>query len=289
VRLIGAVCLASAAILGTGIPARADRPNDTVDAEANVAGNALIPPLAVTVPPPPQCWWVNVAARGGDLEWAVDSIASADGGAHAGDAIAFVQDGALQITVLASGATFVRQVRECDDPDDPRVGDFRWQPTAPPDPGVYLPALNERVSRLVPLPDPNISPAPDVLINVGLWIAVDNADDVVARAEPAAGIWAETRATLTRTEFDPGNGDPVVVCDGAGSPIPAGMDDDPRPGPCGYTYTRYSDLGTRTAIVRTTWEVTNRTSTGHFEQRAPIVRETTVALYVFEIQTVGAG
>jgi hypothetical protein len=259
-----------------------------IDAEAST------PPATAPVQPvgavaPPECWWEAAPATATALANAAATIATADGGAHAGEAIAFVHDGVVYITVFASQQTFVRQLRRCDDPAATEAGQVRWVPVAPPDPGVYLPALYERVSRLVPLPDPNISPAPDVLINVGLWIAVDNADDVVARAEPAAGIWAETRATLTRTEFDPGNGDPVVVCDGAGSPIPAGMDDDPRPGPCGYTYTRYSDLGTRTAIVRTTWEVTNRTSTGHFEQRAPIVRETTVALYVFEIQTVGAG
>lgn len=60
-------------------------------------------------------------------------------------------------------------------------------------------------------------------------------------------------------------------------------------GPCGYTYESYDEIGEHTAILRATWTVTNTTSTGASETRAPIILETLIPIDVYEIRTVGTG
>jgi hypothetical protein len=160
---------------------------------------------------------------------------------------------------------------------------------------VYWDELTERVTRRVPLPAPNLGVElrPDgslgVPINLGLWIAVDNPDDVVARAEPAPGIWAETRARLDHIEFFTGTGATSGECSGGGTPIPEAANDTVEEGPCGYTYTSADERGEHTAILRATWTVTNTASTGASERRPDIVLETLIPIDVYEIQTVGTG
>jgi hypothetical protein len=193
---------------------------------------------------------------------------------------------------MPTGVTSVRQVRNCSDDGHDDFGNVRWSPVGPPDPAVYLPDLTDRVVKSVPPPDWDLGfgdgdgPV-DVFVNVGLWISVSNSDDVVARAEPVAGIWAETRATLDHIEFVPGNGDATVVCDGAGTPLPAERTDDPAQGPCGYTYDSVDDLGDRAGTVRAVWRVENSTSTGAYERRPDIVLEAAVPMHIYEVQTVG--
>ena len=134
-------------------------------------------------------------------------------------------------------------------------------------------------------------PAADGTVRIpaqlGLWIAVDNADDVVARAEPAPGVWAETRASLLRIEFDTGTGTTIFDgCTSAGTPLPDGADEVGEGG-CGYTYTGVDEIGDHVAVVRAVWSVVNTTSAGDVERRPDIVLETAIPVTVYEIQTVG--
>jgi hypothetical protein len=155
--------------------------------------------------------------------------------------------------------------------------------------------LTARVTKRVPLPAPNLGFATepdgsvDITVNLGLWIAVDNPDDVVARAEPAPGVWAETRAALDHVEYLSGTGGTSGPCEGAGTPLADSALDVIEQGPCGYTYSSIDEIGEHTAVLRATWTVTNTTSTGASERRADIVLETLIPIEVYEIQTVGTG
>lgn len=258
-----------------------------IDAEASVTNESGAPA------PPPACWWSNKAASAGDLAdekgfwWRIDA------GDHYDDVIVFFEDGWLHRTFISEQRTYVLQVRVCSDPNHEDHGRRRWEVVGPPDPTVYWDELTERVTRRVPLPAPDLGleTQPDgsieVAVNLGLWIAVDNPDDVVARAEPAPGVWAETRATLDHIEFLSGTGGTSGPCAAAGTPLPEASSDVIEEGPCGYTYTSVDELGEHTAILRATWIVTNTASTGASERRPDIVLETPIPIEVYEIQTVG--
>lgn len=246
--------------------------------------------------PPPECWWENLSATNSDRAEEQGFWRRIDGGDHYDDVLVFLENGTLQRTFLSSQTTFVLMVRVCSDPLDDRAGQQRWTEVGPPNPTVYWDELTERVTRRVPLPEPDLGfeIASDgsvrIAVQVGLWIAVENADDVVARAQPAPTVWAETRATLDRIEFVTGTGVTVTEgCGGAGTPLPDGGLDTVDEGGCGYTYTTLDELGEHTAVIRAIWAVTNTSSTGVSEQRPSIVLETQIPIEVYEIQTVGTG
>ncbi len=263
------------------------RPSRTVEAEAS-AGTGPGP-----APPPPECWWANVDATNGDVASEQGFWRRVDGGHHADDVLVFLENGTLRRTFLSLQTTHVLQVRVCSDPAREEAGRVRWSVVGPPNPTVYWDELTERVTRRVPLPAPNlgVDTQPDgsfdVAVNLGLWIAVDNPDDVVARAAPAPGVWAETRATLSHIEFLSGTGGTSGRCAGAGTPLPDSASDTVEQGPCGYIYTARREVGHHTAILRATWTVTNTASTGASERRPDIVLDTLIPVEVYEIQTVG--
>ncbi|MEO6651772.1 MAG: hypothetical protein ABIP17_03845 [Ilumatobacteraceae bacterium] len=204
----------------------------------------------------------------------------------------FFENGYLHRSFTSVQTTYVLQARVCTDRTNVEAGRERWVVSGPPDPTVLWDELTERVVRRVPAPAPHLGfeLASDgsvrVTVNLGLWIAVDNPDDVVARAEPAPGVWAETRARLDHIEFLSGTGGTSGECPGAGTPLPAG-DDTVAEGPCGYTYRTVDELGDHTATLRAVWSVTNTTSTGASEVRPSIRLETLIPVRVAEIQTVG--
>ncbi len=246
-------------------------------------------------PPPPECWWESRSANSSDRAQEQGFWRQIDGGDHYDDVLVFLENGTLRRTFSSTQTTYVLQTRVCSDPSDERAGARRWSEVGPPNPTVYWDELTERVTRRVPLPQPDlgVETGPDgvvdIAVQLGLWIAVGNGDDVVARAEPAPGVWAETRARLDRIEFDTGTGVTITEgCGGAGTPLPGGGDTVEQGG-CGYTYTGVDELGEHTAVVRAIWTVTNTTSTGATESRADIVLEIPIAVNVFEIQTVGTG
>lgn len=283
--------LAASAIFVTGEPPgdSEDYDFDQVDAEVTItdeSGDST---------PTPACVWSSSGATASDVADEQGFWRQIDGGDHYEDVLVFLENGTLRRTFSSTQTTWVFQTRICDDPEDPAHGRVRWTVVGPPNPTVYWDELTERVTRRVPLPAPNLglTLAPDgsarIPIKLGLWIAVDNPDDVVARAEPAPGIWAETRATLDRIEYLTGTGNTSGTCVGAGTALPTDAGDTVEQGPCGYTYTDVDELGQHTAVLRATWTVTNTTSSGATELRADIVVETLIPIDVFEIQTVGTG
>lgn len=248
------------------------------------------------LPPAPECWWESLPATASDRAREQSFWDQIDGGDHSDDVVVFLEDGTLQRTFSTTQKTFILRIKVCTDPADERAGQRGWAEVGPPNPTVYWDVLTERVTRRVPVPEPSLGfdAGPDgtvrIAVQVGLWIAVSNADDVVARAEPAPGVWAETRARLDRIEFVTGTGTTVTQgCEGAGTPLPPTASGGVEQGGCGYTYTTVDELGVHTAIVRAIWTVTNSTSTGATQQRDDIVLETPVMVDVFEIQTVGTG
>ncbi len=218
-----------------------------------------------------------------------------DAGDHYDDVLVFFEEGTLRRTFISIQRTYVYQVRVCSDPGHEDQGSTRWAVVGPPNPTVLWDELTERVTRRVPLPAPNLGfemgadGSVRVAVQVGLWVAVDNPDDVVARAEPAPGVWAETRARLESIEFLSGTGGTSGSCVGGGTPLPSAQQGTVEQGPCGYTYTTVDELGRHVALVRATWTVTNSASTGASERRPDIVLETAIPVDVYEIQTVGTG
>jgi hypothetical protein len=183
---------------------------------------------------------------------------------------------------------FERLVRiSCTDPNDPQNGRLRWQLSPPPDPAILLPGATRTATEQIDIPHPAISPTGDVAVNLGMWLAVEQAGPYVARASFDSAIWAETTATLATTTFDFGDGTPPIVCDGIGTPIPADRLDSAEPGPCGHVYTDHADIGPHTLTITATWRVTWGLSDGRTGQLADIVTSTQHSYTVYEVQTVG--
>ena len=152
-------------------------------------------------------------------------------------------------------------------------------------------SASNQVSAQVPLPAKDMSPDPAVggIVNLGLWLAVNDPGQVSITAQ-VGPVWATVTARFTGTSWDFGNGD-STSCDGVGTPI---VDkDDPGQGPCGYTYrwpsapkfTHTDDLAYH-ASVTGHWVVTYATSTGSAGSLTPIDRTTPFTYQVREIQTV---
>lgn len=146
--------------------------------------------------------------------------------------------------------------------------------------------------KTLPLPVMNMSPDPAIggVVNLGMWLAIDDPGPVVVTAT-AGAVSATVTAKLVSVRWSMGNGD-VVDCAGLGTAI---SDSNlVEQGPCGYTYRwpssrKYTGNDTLAYDVSVTghWEVTFTTSTGRSGTLAPIDRTTSFAYQVREIQTVG--
>ena len=175
----------------------------------------------------------------------------------------------------------------CTDPNDRQHNRLRWQTAPSPDPAILLPGATRTATEQIGMPLPALSPTGDVAINLGMWLAVEQAGPYVARAAFNDSVWAETTAMVATTSFDFGDGTAPIVCDGIGTPIPADRLDSPEPGACGHVHTDHADIGPHTLIITVTWRVTWRLSNGRTGQLADIVTSTQHDYSVFEIQTVG--
>lgn len=283
-------------LASVGATAEAGAPDDGIDRNRTIDSEATVTAPEPGRPPAPPCVWRSKSATQADFSAEKAFWGRIDGGAHYDEVLVFFEAGSLRRTWVTSQITYVLQVRVCGDRDDPDHGRTRWSVVGPPNPTLLWDELTERVTRRVPDPDPNLGFAVGddgrarIVVNLGLWIAVDNPDDIVARAEPAPGVWAEARATLDHIEFESGTGGGSGSCPGAGTPLPADHDTLVDQGGCGYTYTRPDELGDHTATLRAVWRVTNTSSnTTGATQRPDIVVETLVPITVVEIQTVGTG
>ena len=183
---------------------------------------------------------------------------------------------------------FERLLRvSCTDPNDPQNGRLRWQAAPPPVPTILLPGATRTATEQIGVPHPVISPTGDVAINLGMWLAVEDAGPYVARAAFNESVWAETTAALATTTFELGDGTAPIVCEGHGTPIPADQLDSAAAGPCGHLYTDHADIGPHTMTITATWRVTWRLSNGQTGQLADIVSTARHDYAVYEVQTVG--
>jgi len=134
------------------------------------------------------------------------------------------------------------------------------------------------------IPDPaldmNPEPSAGGVVNIGLWLAVDDPGQVSATAE-LGPQWATVVARFERTVWDMGNGD-MVECEGLGVPI-SDLDIEEQ-GPCGYTY---DWPGSHLNSVIGHWAITYRSSAGSGVLE-PIETSTAYGYGVREIQTVYA-
>ena len=151
-----------------------------------------------------------------------------------------------------------------------------------------------RTSRCRPnSPEPtlDINPRPDVggIVNIGLWLAVNDPGRVSITAS-VGPVWATVIAAYRGTTWTFGNGD-STYCDGLGTPIVDKNTEDQ--GPCGYTYrwpsapkfTNTDDLAYHDTATGH-WVITYATSTGRSGTLGPIDRTTEFLYQVREIQTV---
>lgn len=199
----------------------------------------------------------------------------------------YSQDGTLHRYNIGRG-TFERWMRTvCTDIDHPDHGRLSWQTVAPPDPALLLPIATRTATEQIEFPVPDISPAGDVPINLGMWLAVAPAGPYTARAELTDAVWAETTATLVSTTFDLGGDIAPITCEGFGTPIPDPDLPTRDAGPCGHVFTRLADRGPHSMTISSTWQVTWRLSSGATGQLDDIVATADHAFAVYEIQTVG--
>lgn len=182
--------------------------------------------------------------------------------------------------------------RECSD----GTVEVAWvsdNPDAPAEPQVTPEELAQRAtSRLpLPLPEPSFEPrrassaGPATLVAIPTWFFLDGWKPVSQRTE-AGGVWAEVTAEPVATTWWPGDGSPVVRCEGAGRPWSAADDASQA---CRYTYTRSSaaqPANTYTARVTVAWRVTWRGSGGQSGALPLMERESTFPVAVAERQTV---
>jgi hypothetical protein len=241
-----------------------------------------------STPPPVTCQWVEF--RAGEATAALFNRNEQIIDAHwVGNIVVEFEfysiDNALQRYNVSRGEFERRVTRHCSDVDHPDHGEIAWLTVAPPDPAILIPAATRTATERIELPVPAVSPAGDVAVNLGMWLAVEPAGPYTARAAFNSAVWAETTATLVSTTFDPGDGSAPIVCDGFGTPIPDL--DIVEPGPCGHVYADLADIGPRTMTISSTWQVTWQLSNGRSGRLDDIVTTTAHDFTVYEIQTVG--
>ena len=196
-----------------------------------------------------------------------------------------IPDPASQVSRDNNGRAETGWVRSC--PNGGGTDPFYWAP-ATIDPVDLVPdALADARTRL-PTPTPAINPDATAggIVNLGMWLAVDDPGITTARAA-LAGVWAEVTAVASGTIIDFGNGD-TISCEGLGTPIPEGALDELDQGPCGYTYRQSSpDDDPYRLTITTTYAISWTTSGGSNGTLTPIGRSTTIDYDVDEIQTIG--
>ena len=191
-----------------------------------------------------------------------------------------------QVSRDVNGQAEVGWVRVCPGPGA-TTDDFYWVPAAI-DPVDLVPDALARVRAQLAAPSPAINPDATAggIVNLGMWLAIDDPGTTTARAT-LGGVWAEVTADVSGLEIDLGNGD-TVTCDALGTPIPDAALDELDQGPCGYTYRRSSpDDQPYQLAITAVHEIAWTTSTGAGGTLADIRRTVTLGYDVDEIQTIG--
>ena len=194
-------------------------------------------------------------------------------------------DPASQVNRDDNGQTETGWIRVCSGggTDDP----FYWAPAAI-DPVDLVPdaLANARTQLTAPTPAINPDATAGGIVNLGMWLPIDDPGTTTARAT-LAGVWAQVTANVTSLEFDLGNGD-TIGCDGLGTPIPDRALDSLDQGPCGYTYRQSSpDDDPYQLAITAIYDINWTTSSGATGTLANISRTVTLDYDVDEIQTIG--
>lgn len=186
----------------------------------------------------------------------------------------------------ATGEVWVQTWRVCRRDGEVVSNTLAWRRVVGPDPRVLAESLYDEVVRQVPLPDPALSPVGPGFVNLGMWLAVVEPAPVSVTAT-AGSSWATTSAELESTTFDMGDGS-VVVCAGAGDPIPPAQLDSLDPSPeCGHTYTGVNGRRPFEITITSRWRVSWVGSGGAGGDLGTLDRSATLDYRVLEIQTVG--
>lgn len=155
-----------------------------------------------------------------------------------------------------------------------------------------VPGIWDHAQNQIGTPVLQVNPSAEVggIVNLGLWLAIDEPAPIAARAE-VGSVWAQVTATLVGTTWDMGNG-AIVECGGAGDPIVDTDTYDESP-ICGYTYEQpstpeFTGGGESYQLTVTAhWTLTLTGSDGRNVALAPENSTFSVAYVVREIITVG--
>ena len=196
-----------------------------------------------------------------------------------------IPDPASQVDRDNNGRTETGWVRTCG--TGTANNSFYWAPTNINAIDLIPNALaNARTQLTAPTPAINPDATAGGIVNLGMWLAIDDPGTTTARAA-LANVWAQVTANVAGIQFDLGNGD-TINCDGLGTPIPDRALDSLDQGPCGYTYPQSSpDDDPYQLTITTNYTITYTTSTGANGTLAPITRSITIDYDVDEIQTIG--
>ena len=188
-----------------------------------------------------------------------------------------------------SGRYEYQVVADCTNANAPggwSTGDTDWWEASEPDPAILLPGTRRRVTEPIEPPTPDISPVEGV-VNLGMWLAVEQEGQVSVTAFLGPSVWARTTAGMAETSFtfETASGPQTVTCERFGTPIPESAKDSPDEGPCGFTFSEAIEGGSIT--VTSTWAVTWELSDGRTGSFESIEVTEFVPYDVIEIQTVG--
>jgi hypothetical protein len=213
------------------------------------------------------------------LSWAqINDYAFMDPNVQFGDGNRYYSQDGQAMRELPDGTVEFGEIRfDCES------NGIRWVTDGTPEPDPVEVSVDE-ARRQVPPPELDISPslAAGGVVQLGMWLAVSNGDDVTARAD-GRGTSVTARATLAETVWDMGDG-VTVTCDAGGVPIEPSAVDSVDEGPCGHTYGAPGDY---TITVTATWDVTWVATDGRSGTAEPIVHTASFPYDVVEIQTVG--
>jgi hypothetical protein len=185
-----------------------------------------------------------------------------------------------------TGEVWVQSLRVCRQEGVVVSTGLGWRRVVAPDPRVLGESLYDEVVEQVPVPVPALSPVGPGFVNLGMWLAVVEPERVSVTAR-AGSVWATTSAELVSTRFEMGD-ESVVVCDGAGDPIPVSALGSVEASPvCGHTYRGVNGGVPFEVTVTSTWRVWWVGSGGAGGELGTLDREAELDYEVREIQTVG--
>lgn len=189
-----------------------------------------------------------------------------------------------------SGEAWIRMRHVCTYPDGTTTTEYVWQTTVDPDPRMLAESAYEDIQEeYVRPPVPALSPTTTGVVNLGMWLAVDEPPlDPISVTASAGRVSATTTAALTHTTFDMGDGSPIITCDRVGDPIPPDLIDTVEASPvCGHTYSSTNAGEPFEITITSHWAVSWTSNIGAGGDLGTMERTSTVPYPVLEIQTVG--